>query len=412
MSRLLFIHQNFPAQFRHLWPALSEAGHDITVLTPREQDEDVQRLVRVVQYQNSRANTRGIHPWLLDWETKVGRGEACFHAAKALKAEGYVPDAIVAHPGWGESLFLKEVWPQARLGVYCEYFYRLHGADVGFDPEFPVDDDDMACRLRLKNTNNWLNLTQATAWLAPTRWQADLYPEPYRSQMTVVHDGIDTTALQPKQDVSLTLNAHLRLSRSAEVITFVNRNLEPLRGYHTFMRALPALLSMRPAAHVLLVGGVGVSYGQKPTDAPSWAEKFAAEVRPFMPASAWQRVHFLGHLPYEQYLAVLQVSTVHVYLTYPFVLGWSLLEAMSIGCAVVASDTAPVREVVQHNHNGVLVNFFNYEALATQIATLLDDPQRRLALGTAARAHVQKHYDLRRVCLPKQVAWVDQLINP
>ena len=363
--------------------------------------------VQLVPYGVSRGTTPGVHPWVSDFETKTIRGEACFRAALQLKARGFRPDMIIAHLGWGESLFLKDVWPAARLGIYCEFFYHPLGADVGFDPEFPAQNPGDVCRLRLKNLNNLLHFELADAGLSPTHWQASTFPTPFRDRITVVHDGIDTQAVAPNPAVSLTLNGHLSLTRRDEVITFVNRNLEPYRGYHIFMRALPEILKRRPDARVLIVGGDAVSYGARPEHGQTWRTIFADEVRPRISDADWARVHFLGNIPYQYFIPLLQLSTVHVYLTYPFVLSWSLLEAMSVGGAIVASDTRPLHEAIRHDETGRLVQFFDVAGLASAVCALLDDPAARQRLGTNARAFAQAHYDLKAVCLPRQLAWVE-----
>jgi glycosyltransferase involved in cell wall biosynthesis len=301
------------------------------------------------------------------------------------------------------------VWPSARLGIYCEFFYHPHGADVGFDPEFPAKDPGEVCRLRLKNLNNLLHFEVADAGISPTHWQASTFPQPFRDHITVVHDGIDTQAVAPNPNVQLTLNGNIRITRNDEVITFVNRNLEPYRGYHIFMRTLPELLRQRPKARVLIVGGDDVSYGARPDGDRKWKDIFVAEVRPRISDADWPRVHFLGHIAYQHFIPLLQVSTVHVYLTYPFVLSWSLLEAMSVGCTIVASDTQPLHEAIRHNETGRLVNFFDINALTAQVCELLDNSSERSRLGTNARTFAQAHYDLNAVCLPRQLKWVEEL---
>lgn len=409
---ILFIHQNFPGQFKHLAPALVQQGHTVVAMTLQKTTAREWQGVQLVPYAIGRGSTPNVHPWVSDFETKAIRAEACFRAALQLKAQGFSPDAIIAHPGWGESMFLKEVWPQARLGIYCEFHYHPHGADVGFDAEFPAKDAGDACRLRLKNLNNLLHFELADAGISPTHWQASTFPEPFRRQITVVHDGIDTQALAPNPAVSLTLNGaagSITLTRQDEVITFVNRNLEPYRGYHVFMRALPEMLKRRPKARVLIVGGDDVSYGARPENGQKWKDIFAAEVRSQISDADWARVHFLGHIPYQYFIPLLQLSTVHVYLTYPFVLSWSLLEAMSVGCAIVASDTQPLREAIAHDETGRLVNFFDVAGLANEVCALLADPAARQRLGHNARAFAQAHYDLKTVCLPRQLAWVQGL---
>lgn len=365
--------------------------------------------VQLVSYAANRGSTPQIHPWVTDFETKTIRGEAAFRAALKLKAAGFTPDVVVAHPGWGESLFLKEVWPAARLGIYCEFFYNSSGADVGFDPEFAEADPGAACRLRLKNLNNLLHFETADAGLSPTHWQASTFPAKWRERISVVHDGIDTEALRPDRNVSITLNSRITLTRADEVITFVNRNLEPYRGYHTFMRALPEILRQRPQARVLIVGGDDVSYGAKPPVGTSWKSVFWEEVRPNLPDEAQARIHFLGTVPYSKFVPLLQLSSVHVYLTYPFVLSWSLLEAMSVGCCIVASDTQPVREAIDHDVTGRLVNFFDVAALANEVCTLLASPDKRQQLGREARQFASLNYDLKQVCLPAQMGWVQAL---
>ncbi len=406
---ILFIHQNFPGQFKFLAPALVNQGHTVVAMTMQKTEAKVWQGVKLVQYTASRGTTPKVHPWVSDFETKTIRGEACFKAALQLKASGFTPDVIIAHHGWGESLFVKEVWPKAKLAIYCEFFYHPQGADVGFDPEFPPKDAGDACRLRLKNLNNLLHFEVADAGISPTHWQASTFPEPFRTKITVVHDGIDTQVVAPNPYVKLTLNGNLNLTKDDEVITFVNRNLEPYRGYHVFIRSLPELLKRRPKARVLMVGGDDVSYGARPENGQKWKDIFAQEVRPQISHADWSRVHFLGNIPYQHFIPLLQLSTVHVYLTYPFVLSWSLLEAMSAGCAIVASDTQPLHEAIKHNETGKLVNFFDHPQLAKEVCDLLDKPEERQRLGANARAFAQQNYDLQTVCLPKQLEWVQGL---
>ena len=415
---ILFIHQNFPGQFKSLAPALVERGHAVTALTVRGIEASHWNGVRIVRYHIARSSARDIHPWLADFETKIIRGEACFRAAMGLKGDGYEPDVIVAHPGWGESLFLKDLWPKAKLGVYCEFFYRTEGLDVGFDPEFaPPDPLALACQIRLKNLNTLTHFETADAGLSPTSFQASTFPQRLRGRIEVIHEGVNTDLLAPRPDVKIQIaakgGADLQLTCADEVVTFVNRELEPYRGYHIFMRALPELLKRRPNARILMVGGNGVSYGARPEPSvygeKTWAQIFADEVMPRISIADRERVFFLGRVPYQQFIGILQLSRVHVYLTYPFVLSWSLIEAMSVGCAIVGSDTAPVREVIEHGRTGRLVDFFDQAGLVTEICDLLDRPDERQRLGANARAFAREHFDLMSVCLPKQIAWVEAL---
>jgi glycosyltransferase involved in cell wall biosynthesis len=405
---ILFIHQNFPGQFKHLAPALAAKGHEVVAMTMQKIQAVTWQGIRMVPYQPLQGSTPQIHPWVSDMETKVIRGEACFRAALQMKAKGFTPDIVIAHPGWGESLFVKEVWPDARLGIYCEFFYHRAGADVGFDPEFLDKDPGNVCRLRMKNINNLLHFDIADAGISPTHWQASTFPERFRDKITVVHDGIDTNVLRPNPDAGLTLNNNIRLTPETPVITFINRNLEPYRGYHIFMRALPEILDRNPEVRVLIIGGSEVSYGAAPPQGTTWKEIFLNEVKDRLDMS---RVHFTGRIPYDQYMAVMQVSTVHVYLTYPFVLSWSLLEAMSMGCCIVAGDTKPLHEAIEHGKTGMLKDFFDAKGIADQVSDLLGNEAERQRLGENARRFAVETYDLNTVCLPKQLAWVEGMVG-
>ncbi len=411
---ILFIHQGFPGQFKFLAPALVQQGHNVQAMIMQKLETDAPgsataQDVTLIPYTPNMGSTANIHPWVVDFETKIIRAESCFRSALKLKAQGFTPDVIIAHPGWGESLFLKEVWPDTKLGIYCEFFYHPQGVDVGFDAEFSDSDEGDVCRLRLKNLNNLLHFEVADAGISPTHWQASTFPESFRSRIAVVHDGIDTHVVAPNRKASLTLNGNIVLTPQDEVITFVNRNLEPYRGYHIFMRALPEILKRRPRARVLIVGGDEVSYGAQPPKGATWKSIFVSEARPQISDADWSRVHFLGQIPYNHFITMLQLSTLHVYLTYPFVLSWSLLEAMSVGCAIVASDTQPLHEAIQHDQTGRLVNFFDVSKLTNEVCALLDDPKSRARLGKNAREFAQANYDLKTVCLPRQLQWVQDL---
>lgn len=411
--RILLIHQNFPGQFKHLGPALVAQGHEVAALTLRIKQRTTWNGVRLYPYLVRGRSSPSIHPWLADFETKLIRAEACYEAALALRdEEGLRPDVILAHHGWGEAMFLRDVWPEARMGLYCEFFYRADPAYHDFDAEFPSPAPGReALRLRIKNLNNQVHFQIASAGLSPTAFQADTFPQPFREQITVCHDGVDTDRLVPDPNASFTLNEKMALTRQDEVITFVNRNLEPYRGYHVFMRALPELLRRRPDARILIVGADGTSYGAKPPKGTTWKQIFLDEVKDQISEEDRRRVHFLGTLPYDRFVQLLQVSRLHIYLTYPFVLSWSLLECMSVGGTVLASDTAPVREVIEEGKTGALVDFFDGKALVERASSLLDDPETSSRLGQQAREHVQRHYDLERVCLPKQLEWVEALAS-
>ncbi len=377
-ASVLFIHQNFPGQFRHIaedlarspgWKVLA-IGRDTAPGMPGVQ------LIRYRPHRTVRAET---HHYLRSYEDGVLHGQAVLRILLDLKAKGYCPDVIVAHPGWGESLFAKEAFPDAKLVHFCEYYYHTKGADADFDPEFPLSVDS-AARIRARNALHLLNLEQCDLGITPTHWQHQLHPQAYRNKIVVAHEGIPVEQLGPDPNATLTLPNGTTLRAGEPIVTYVARNLEPHRGFHQFMRALPIILREHASCQVVIVGGDGVSYGNPPADAANWREKMLRE----NPVDL-NRVHFLGKVPYETYKRVLQVSAVHVYLTYPFVLSWSMLEAMACGCLVIGSRTAPVEEILRNGENGLLVDFFNPLEIANNVLSALSALRRYRALCRSAR---------------------------
>ncbi|MFH1009196.1 MAG: glycosyltransferase family 4 protein [Candidatus Latescibacterota bacterium] len=405
--RVLFIHQNFPGQFKHLAPALAGRGHQ--VVAPTMNLPPQMPGVQVIPYGVKRGTSPNIHPWVSEFETKVIRGEACGMAMIKLREQGFVPDVIVAHPGWGEALFAKDVFPESPLLAYIEFYYATRGLDVGFDQEFQKKSFEEDARLRCKNAYNLLTLEAMDAGLLPTWWQRSTVPVHYQDKISVIFDGVDTDAVRPDPGATLTLQRPdgERVVRAGdEIITFVSRNLEPYRGYHIFMRALPEIMRRRQNAIALIVGGDKVSYGAKAPDGTTWKEVFFNEVKDRLDLS---RLFFLGNVPYQVFLGLLQVSACHVYLTYPFVLSWSYIEAMSAGCLVAGSRTPPVEEVVEHERNGLLVDFFDVEGLADRVVDCLENPGHYRPLRTRARETAIECYDLKRVCLPRQMQLVENI---
>ena len=322
---------------------------------------------------------------------------------------GLRPDLVIGHPGWGELLPVKDLLPEVPVLHQVEFVYRLRGGDADFDPEFPGAGWRQRTRLRLRRAVQLLALQDLDWGLAPTPWQASTVPEAYRDRLSIIHEGIDTDAIRPEGPATVRLErAGLTFRPGDEVVTFVARNLEPYRGFHVFMRMLPLLQERRPKAHVLIVGGDGVSYGSPPPGGGSWRARLLAELGGRLDRS---RVHFVGTVPHGLLHEVFRVSACHVYLTYPFVLSWSLLEAMSCGALVVGSDTAPLRDVIRDGENGLLVDFFDGQALAGRVAAVLADPAAHQPLRQAARATVVERFDLQRVCLPQQLALVDRLLG-
>ncbi|UPY38260.1 glycosyltransferase [Sediminicoccus sp. KRV36] len=344
------------------------------------------------------------HPYLVRTEGHIRHGQAAARAALQLRDKGFRPDLICAHPGWGEGLFLRDVFPDAKMIFYWEYFFQSKGGDIGFDPPGVAVSLDEAARTRVQNTIQLIQLEAADWGVSPTRWQWSRYPEWARSRISVIHEGIDTAIATPGGVAEYRLPDGRLLTREDEVVTYVARNLEPYRGFPQFMRALPALQRLRPQLQVVVVGSDGVSYGRPPAEGGSWREVMLREMEGKIDLS---RVHFVGRVPYGQLLSLFRLTRVHLYLTYPFVLSWSMLDAMACGAAILGSATPPVLEVIEDGVNGRLVDFFDHAAMAEKLAGMLADPESQVPIKAAARQHVLAHYDLARVCLPQQIAMLD-----
>jgi glycosyltransferase involved in cell wall biosynthesis len=401
--KILLIHQNFPGQFLHLAPALAARGHEVLALTDKTNTRTAS--VPVMRYDHQSQKVDPAQCRLGRNYTQMSdRGVTVARAALRWREEkGYIPDVLFGQSGWGETLFLKEVWPEAKLLVYAEFYYKGRGADVGFDEEFVPRSFDQVMIAQGRTAHLGQSLLHADAGLSPTEWQASTYPPALRRSIEVIFDGVETDRMKPDPNAAVTLPNGRVIRAGEEVLTFVNRNLEPYRGYHTFMRALPDVMAARPEAQVVIVGGDDVSYGQPPKEG-KWKEIFLSEVRDRLDMS---RVHFMGKVPYPTFVSLMQVSRAHAYLTYPFVLSWSMMESMGAGALVVASDTAPVREVIRHGENGLLVDFFDVPAWSRTLTEALAHPERFTALRQAARQTVLERYDLRSVCLPRTVEWVE-----
>ena len=398
---VLFVHQNCPGQFKHLAPMLAREGHQVVFVTQKGKPEIPG--VRKIEYAPHRGVTEGIHPYLASSEAAVLNGQAVARVGFALREKGFRPDVMIGNPGWGETLFLKDVWPDIPLISLSEFFYRGHGSDVGFDPEFDAGDDSVL-RARARSGMHLLAIEAADVAYAPTEWQKAQFPSAYQDKIRVIHDGIDCHRLRPDPNATFTLDDGRVLSVKDEVLTFVSRNLEPYRGFHSFMRALPDVLDKRPNAQVVIVGGDDVSYGARAPDGETWRARLLSEV-----GSMPDRVYFPGRLAYADYVRLMQVSSVHAYFTYPFVLSWSMLEAMAVGGFVVGSRTPPVEEVIRDGENGWLMDFFDREDIAGRLSEALACRAEMTDLRSAARQTVLSRYALDD-CLSLQRAMIEEVI--
>lgn len=400
MIRILFIHQNLPGQFRRLIQHLQgQPGYELTGIGEEaavKREKPGQRF-RALAYPTPQGPGEKTHHYLKHFEACIRRGQAVTRMCVELKTQGYHPDVVVCHPGWGEGLFVKDVFPRARLIVFCEFWWAADGLDIGFDPEYPVTFDDRL-RVRIKNSVLMQSLLAADDGITPTAWQHSVHPPELRPKIREIHEGVDTAFLVPDPHARLSLPDGTVLTREQEVLTYVSRNLEPYRGFHVFMRSLPRMLAGNPRLQVVVVGGDDVSYGRRPPAGfSSYREALVAELGDKVD---WSRVHFLGKVPYNTYRTVLQVSSLHLYLTYPFVLSWSMLEAMAVGVPVLASRTPPVQEVIEDSRNGFLTDFFDTDALAHRALDLIARRDETLAVGLRGRETVLENYDFETVGLP------------
>ena len=408
MMKILFVHQNMPGQYREMVQWLAANGeHEIVFLTQRRNAPQFTGVKTCIYAPHHRPapDSYGLSKV---WEKAAGAGFGAAMAARKLQREqGFKPDIVVGHSGWGELLFMKEIWPDVPVIGFFEYFYRSEGGPVGFDPEEKVSEHSPFL-LHARNAVPFANLHCVDLGHVPTEWQKNTFPDSFHTKFYTCHDGIRTDLLRPNPAINLGLGRLAQpLTRDDEVFTYMARNLERTRGFHVFMRALPKILAQRPNARVLILGGNETSYGRKSGHEGGLRGEMEAEVGGDLD---WDRVHFLGQVPYGKFCEIIQLSRCHIYLTMPFVLSWSLLEAMSMQATVVASDVAPVREAVSHGETGLLVDFFDSDALAAQVADVLARPDDYAHLGVAARAHVVEKYDFLTRCLPEHFARINSLL--
>ncbi|MEA5534110.1 glycosyltransferase family 4 protein [Crocosphaera sp. XPORK-15E] len=397
--QILFLHPNFPAQFRHLATELAKNQKNKVVFGTKRKEGQIQGVVKAI-YTPSREARAETHHYVRPLENAVLQGQAVYRMAEELRDQGFVPDVVYGHSGWGPTLFIKDIFPKAELLCFFEWFYHAHGTDADFDPTDPLNLDDEP-RIRIKNSPILTDLYSCDRGLSPTYWQREQFPPEFHSKITVRHDGVDTDYFKPIPGAKLVLKENkLDLSEIEEIVTYVGRGMEPYRGFPQFMEAVSILLKRRPNCHVVIVGEDRVAYGRSLPDGKTYKqlmlETFSYDL---------SRLHFTGSLPYSEYLKVIQASSVHVYLTRPFVLSWSMLEAMSTGCIILGSNTPPVQEVIEDGVNGLLVDFFAVDRIVERIEEVLDHPDKMADLRVKARETVQERYALAKL-LPEHIQWI------
>ena len=412
--RILFIHQGFPGQFIHLIRELISRQNEIWTITKKTKKPHSMQGVNTLYYTLDRGNSENIHHLSREVESKTIRGEAVAQQAFKLQHNNKNPDIIIGHPGWGEMLFLNDVWPDIPQIHYNEFFYGVKGTDDDFDGGIEQVGDQWLnkARARMKNAHILSGLNTMTRGISPTYFQQQLLPKWAQDKTEVVHDGVDTEWLKPNNDACLTVTdvnkKTIRLTTDSPVVTFINRTFEPYRGIHIFLEAIKTLQQLNPNAVVLLVGRdqPNVSYGKNREDGVGWL----TYLRKYHGRNLdWDRIYYLGQVPHKILRTVYQISAAHVYLSYPFVLSWSMIEAMSCGALVLASDTAPVREVITDQINGLLVPFKNHEKLASMLDEAINSRERFQDLRKNARKTIITNYKL-DLCIEKQIRIINSLI--
>ena len=400
-----FVHRRGFGQFAALAAQLVQAGNEVSLITETiDQKIPSVRVVRHRAESGPRASPHmARHMGIPDHHVRIGHRVA--ETLDVMARQGLVPDIVVGHIGWGSMMFLKDVLPQVPALGYCEFFYRSEGADIGFAPD---DQPDLETRkrLRLRNIAQLLSLEAIEAGISPTHWQRSLYPAEARERISVCHEGVDVVRFRPDPTASVRLpDGRVLRAGGSPVVTFVARDLEPYRGFPQVLEAAAKVVRQRPDALFVFVGGDGTSYGVPPPGGGAWKDHILASLD--IPQ---ENIVFPGVVPHSVLRQLFQISAAHLYLTYPFVLSWSVLEAMACGALVIGSDTAPVREVIKAGRNGLLVPFFDTDALAEAILGVLKAPERHFEMRAAARRTVERRFRLTD-CLERQQYLLENLIG-
>ena len=401
---ILFVHQNYPGQYREIIPTLASTGrHGVVFLTQQTQQPRATDHM-IVAYKPAHKPARNAWKYSAWFEESIGNAIGAGNACQVLRQNGFKPDLVMGHANWGELLYIKEIWPDVPLLGYFEYYFIAKGGLVGFDPEFP-EAGDVGPRLFANNAINHLTFERCDFGITATEWQKTTHPPSMRDKLAVLHEGVRTDRLIPDHDSDFAVEfATARFARGEEIVTYIARNLEPARGFHTLMRSLPRLQALRPRARVAIVGGDEVSYGRKLAKGHTFRGWLTRELGDSVD---WSRVHFLGRIPYSKLIGLMKLARCHVYLTVPFIPSWSMLEAMALEKTIVSNTVDPVREIMTDGRTGLLVDFFQPVQLAERVAEVLADRSNLRMIGVAAREKVVSEYDFLTQTFPKLRAFLN-----
>ncbi len=399
---IIFLHRNFPAQFKYLASELAkDKKNNVYFVTNNTNTRTFGKIKKVV-YKLKRKVPNNCHRYLRFYEESIIHGQSAAEALISLQQQGVKPDIIIGH-SWGASLFVKEIFPDVPYIADIEWYYNPVNSDVDFGGK--VLDVDEKASLKTKNSHILQDLISCDWGITPTQWQKSQIPEIFWDKIKVIHEGIDTNFCRPNKDVKFKIpETDIVLTRNDEVLTYATRGMEEYRGFPEFMKAVSILMKQRPNMQVLIGGEDRVCYGRHLKD-DTFKQKMLRELE-----FDESRLHFVGPLPYNEYLKLLQVSGAHIYLTYPFVLSWSFLEAMAAECCIIASDTAPVTEVMQDKFNGLLVDFYDIDGIVKAVNKVFDNPAKYELLRENARETVVKNYDLKDM-LNKQIEFIKSVVS-
>lgn len=393
IMKMLFMHYSFPGQFKHLLELLSQDPNNEIIfichdLSPQRKIPGVKKL----SYQLAENKTKiPQENYLYAFSEAIEHGKAVWECCSMLKEQGFVPDFVYAHSAWGQAMFIKDIYPDVPYIAYMEYYFHAFGADMHFYPDEPTSPDRIL-HTRIRNSNHLINLEACDWAISPTRWQANLYPPDFHHKFSVIHEGVNVEKVKPFQaEHPLPLN----IPKDAEIMTYVSRNFEPYRGFVQAIQAIDKLMKKRPQLHVIMVGGDKVSYGRPLPDGRSYREVMLEKLD-----LDETRIHWTGQVNYNYYLQILNASQLHLYMTIPFMISWSLVESMAMACPIVASNTEPVREFITDNHNGRLTEFFDQAQLVANMEWMLDHKEEAKKLGEAARNTVIESYNHEKI-LPR-----------